>query len=624
MTLQHAEPMPVLMGKYRLIAELGRGGMARVFLAVVHGPSGFSKLVVLKMIRSHLADDPDAMQMFLDEARLAGRLNHPNVVHTLEVIQERGQYMMVMEYLEGQSFAEVLRRCRRQGVEFPLALQIRCMVDALEGLRYVHELRDFDGTLMHLVHRDVSPQNIFITYSGQVKVLDFGIAKAVTTSTETEAGVIKGKVAYMAPEQFVGGDIDQRVDIYAVGAILWQLATGKRLWRGVPDAQVMNHVVTGKLPDPSEHNPDVNPELARIVMKALAPDRDKRYASCLQLQNDLEALASSGSLEASSRDLGSFVADLFSDARQQIASTIEKQLAHAFNTHPDPLEQQSLPIVTPYSVRSTMHSLSDPSGRYAYAISSTDSQRSERVVSSSDDYVLGSVPSSQVSSIEHSMASDSMPSSHLYPMARKSPLMLIFATLGLAAVLAVALAVVFVIRSVMREPSQSLPSAAIGSQLPEMLVPSAAPTESEPDKAKAYVQIEIKAEPNDSVIYIDDKRQATNPVIHTVRKENKTYDIRVEAMGYNTRQMQVTAQRDVVLSIALQKKKRAIVRVPVSERREPSETPPKTTAVPSAPSQGASQGGDENQGASPGTSQSKDAPSARDRIKDLNKENPWE
>src|SRR5260370_1330933 len=185
-------------GKYKLLAELGRGGMANVYLAVARGPSGFNKLVVLKSLRSDLAGDPELLSMFWEEARLAARLNHPHVVQTYEVGEYAGRPVIVMEYLEGQTLANVLQRAKGQ---MSLALHLRVIIDSLEGLHHAHELTDFAGKALGLVHRDMSPQNVFITFDGQVKVLDFGIAKVVNSQAQTSTGVLKGKVKYMAREQ---------------------------------------------------------------------------------------------------------------------------------------------------------------------------------------------------------------------------------------------------------------------------------------------------------------------------------------------------------------------------------------------------------------------------------------
>src|SRR5580698_5191926 len=231
--------------KYRLIAEIGRGGMADVFLAVAQGPAGFNKLVVIKRARLELEQDPDFLSMFLDEARLAARLNHPNVVQTHEVGQEGDRYFIAMEYLDGQP----LNRIRaRAGASFATDMQVRVLTDTLAGLHHAHELCDFDGTALGVVHRDATPQNVFVTYDGQVKVVDFGIAKAIDSSSETRTGTVKGKVTYMAPEQAKGERVDCRADIFAVGVMLWEGIAGRRMWKGVPELTVVHELIGGKVP----------------------------------------------------------------------------------------------------------------------------------------------------------------------------------------------------------------------------------------------------------------------------------------------------------------------------------------------------------------------------------------
>src|SRR5690606_38361678 len=191
------------VGKCRILAELGHGGMANVYLAVQRGHGGFNKLVVLKALRPELAVEP-TLSMFLDEARVAAQLNHPNVVQTYEVGSHNDRNVIVMEYLEGQSFSQILRQSAAQGKELPLAAKLRILSNALDGLHYAHELTSYDGTRLDLVHGDVSPQNICVACNGQVKVLGFGIAKAASSTTQSAAGVVKGKLSYMAPEQLSG------------------------------------------------------------------------------------------------------------------------------------------------------------------------------------------------------------------------------------------------------------------------------------------------------------------------------------------------------------------------------------------------------------------------------------
>ena len=207
--------------------------MADVFLAVQSGPtgSGFQKLMVVKRLRQNLADEPEFVAMLVDEARIAARLNHPNVVQTNEVGELNGQYFIAMEYLDGQPLHRIQHRnAQRQkdGATAPFSkdLQYVVLLDVLAGLHHAHELLDYDGTPLQIVHRDMTPHNIFVTYEGQVKVVDFGIARAVGRSAETRQGIIKGKVRYMAPEQAIGHNVDRRADVFAIGIILWEVASG--------------------------------------------------------------------------------------------------------------------------------------------------------------------------------------------------------------------------------------------------------------------------------------------------------------------------------------------------------------------------------------------------------------
>src|SRR6185369_9959070 len=263
------------LGKYRLIAELGHGGMAEVYLAVVRGPAGFNKLLVIKQIRPQLAEDPEFLGMFLDEARLAARFSHPNVVQTNEVGQEGDRYFIAMEYLEGQPLNRVIHRLgRATGV--PLGMHVKVMLEVCAGLHHAHELADYDGTPLSVVHRDFTPHNIFLTYDGLVKVVDFGIAKAMNSSSETRTGVLKGKVAYMAPEQARGERVDRRADIFSVGVMLWEAATGKRLWKGVPDITILQRLLSGEIPTPRSVKPDISEKLEAIILKALSHQRDDR------------------------------------------------------------------------------------------------------------------------------------------------------------------------------------------------------------------------------------------------------------------------------------------------------------------------------------------------------------
>jgi serine/threonine-protein kinase len=314
------------LGKYQLIAELGHGGMAQVFLALVSGPAGFNKLVVIKQIRPQFAEDPEFLSMFLDEARLAARLNHPNVVQTNEVGEDGGRYFISMEYLEGQPLNRVLSRLGERAKESDRLSQrslLLILVDALAGLHHAHELCDFDGRRLEVVHRDMSPHNIFVTYAGQVKVVDFGIAKALSSSSETRTGVLKGKIGYMAPEQAMGEKVDRRADIFSCGMILWEMLTGRRMFKGVPDVAVLQKIVNGDVPSPRTVVPDLPARLEEICMKALARDREKRFETAAEMASEIEAALAEAAGKGSLRDVGKMLETHFDADRQRIKQLVE-------------------------------------------------------------------------------------------------------------------------------------------------------------------------------------------------------------------------------------------------------------------------------------------------------------
>jgi serine/threonine-protein kinase len=315
------------VGKYQILAELGRGGAASVCLAVTRGKGDVRKLVVLKALLPELAEEPNAVAAFLDEARLAAQLNHPNVVQTYEVGTESDRHVIVMEYLEGQSLSRITRIARKSASALPISYHLRIVAEMLQGLHYAHEVKSYDGRPLKIVHRDVSPQNVIVTYDGQVKILDFGIAKAASSSTHTAAGIMKGKIAYMAPEQMAGTFVDRRADIYSAGCMLWAAATGQKLWQDATDVQIVRAVVAGRIPSPKTVAPECPDELERIVMRALQPDPEKRYATALEMQNDLELFSERSGYAVKQRDLGKLVSELFSETRAEFNEGLERELS---------------------------------------------------------------------------------------------------------------------------------------------------------------------------------------------------------------------------------------------------------------------------------------------------------
>lgn len=342
--LHHSQQPSNVLGKFKLIAELGRGGMSEVYLAVIAGPAGFNKLVVIKLIKAELAEDQEFINMFLEEARLSARLSHPNVVQTNEVGEVGGRYYIAMEYLEGQPYSRCLHRLGRDR-GLPLGMSLRILSDVLAGLHYAHELADFDGSMLGVVHRDVTPHNVFVTYDGQVKVVDFGIAKAMNSSHETRTGMLKGKVGYMAPEQARGERVDRRADIFSVGVMLWEAAVGRRLWKGLNEVQILHQLLSGEIPSPRSMRPDISVQLEALIMKALASDREKRHSSAQELQHALDELMDAGSERSTLREVGRMMSQTFEEERKKLKAIIEQQVAKTAMVATGMYQQMALPSV---------------------------------------------------------------------------------------------------------------------------------------------------------------------------------------------------------------------------------------------------------------------------------------
>jgi serine/threonine protein kinase len=269
------------MGKYELVALLALGGTAEIYLARIGGVAGFEKYVVVKCLHDHLADDSEFVRMFLDEARLTAQLDHSNIVQTIELGEEGGRYYIVMEYLAGMSLSLVARRAQERvpGARMPVDLTLCVAAQACAGLHYAHQRTDMAGNPLNIVHRDVSPQNLVISFEGIVKLVDFGIAKAEMRDTATRTGTIKGKFAYMSPEQCKAGQVDHRTDVFAMGVVVHELLTGKRLFKRASTYDTYKAIVDTRVPAPSEVNHELDPALDDMIMKALAHDRDQRYPS---------------------------------------------------------------------------------------------------------------------------------------------------------------------------------------------------------------------------------------------------------------------------------------------------------------------------------------------------------
>ncbi len=278
------------LGRYELLLRIGRGGMATVWVARERGQTREQdRLVAVKAILSDLASDDDFVKMFLDEGRIIRMIRHPNVVDVYEPGEERGVMFMAMEWVEGDSLHAVIAEAGKRR-PIPPEMAVRIIADAASGLHAAHELKDDKGELMNVVHRDVSPHNILIGVDGAIKLVDFGVAKAMGRVSEaTSAGQLKGKFGYMSPEQAMAKKVDRRADVFALGIVLFELTTGRRLFRGEHDAETLHLVVSGKIPAPSSVEPHFPKELEAIVMKALERDVAKRFQTAAELQHALEA-----------------------------------------------------------------------------------------------------------------------------------------------------------------------------------------------------------------------------------------------------------------------------------------------------------------------------------------------
>jgi len=592
-----------VLGKFRLIAELGRGGMSEVYLAVIAGPAGFNKLVVVKLIKGDLAEDPEFISMFLEEARLSARLSHPNVVQTNEVGEFHGRYYIAMEYLDGQPYSRVLHRLGRDH-GLPLGMSLRILSDVLSGLHYAHELADFDGSPLSVVHRDVTPHNIFVSYDGQVKVVDFGIAKAMNSSHETRAGMLKGKVGYMAPEQAKGERVDRRADIFSVGVMLWEAAVGRRLWKGMNEVQILHQLLSGDFPSPRSMRPDISQKLESIIMRSIAPDREQRPRTALDLQAELEDLMDSGHDRATLREVGRMVSQTFVDEQTKLKAIIEQQLAKSASLPTAAYQQVSLPNFTQQAAMTGeqqrpsfgpgvpqvgygMQGTGSNSMPGSYSNSGPASQSGMSQVGPmshrggpghSGQYLLnegsvsmhGSLPGPQngsVPSVHGPATSGSYPgSSQSQPsvsnmtgsiarasVSRSGPQpsqsstgskVALVAAGGLAAASLLGLVLYL---SLFREPipGQTAPAAtAAAAPAPTPTAEATATATSEADAKE--LPIEVKVTPTSAEIFLDGESIGTGEVKKKIPIDGKEHELRVEAAGYTSKVRKIDPDEEFV------------------------------------------------------------------------------
>jgi len=333
---QTEEQLPKQFGKYTLMRRLAAGGMAELFLALHKSVAGFEKLIVIKRILPAMNQDKAFIDMLLHEARVAATLSHPNIVQTFDVGQVDGTYFIAMEHIHGEDIRSVVRAMKRNMVlEFPTEHAIAICLHTCAGLAYAHDKRDLNGSSLGIVHRDISPQNIVITFEGDVKVVDFGIAKSQHVVEDRSPGQLKGKVPYMSPEQAAGEEIDWRSDIFAVGVILFELTTGKRLFKGASEYETLKLICEREYPRPSQVRAGYPLGLERIVMRALAKRREDRYQSARDMQSDLEAFVREERMPVSTVAVSEWMRMLFRDKIVQ-----QQELLHDVKRLADVLADQ--------------------------------------------------------------------------------------------------------------------------------------------------------------------------------------------------------------------------------------------------------------------------------------------
>jgi serine/threonine protein kinase len=485
-----------------MLMELGRGGTAVVYAALARGLGGFSKLVVLKVTRAEIGDHPEAVRMFLNEARLSARMNHPNVVQVYEVVEDQGLPVIVMEYLDGQSFAMILRNLHRLDV-YPVNLALGVLCKALEGLHYAHSLTDFSGRPLKIIHRDVTPHNIMVTYDGQVKLLDFGIAKLDASNGHTKTGIIKGKLAYMPKEQIDGSEVDARTDVFAIGVILWEVVAAQRMWGTLADATVMKNLLCNDIPRLRDVKPDVNPELEQIVNKAIAPEAEDRYSSAHEL-----LVALSGFLEeqgglASQSEIAELVNQTCGDLKEHSKKRLDRELAK--------ISQSA-------------------DGGWNDDVPAEFTGSGPKVLEPSQDSISRQrAPHDTLSRTGFAGQAES----GLQPGKRKLVWTVGAALVGLGVLVA--------------GGSALLPTAASKPESAPVR-PAVAPVAPAP---AAMIRLMLRATPEQAALYLDGARLASNPFTSSQPVDEREHELRITADGFEPITRSVRFDRDVELQLAL-------------------------------------------------------------------------
>ncbi|MBL93188.1 MAG: serine/threonine protein kinase [Myxococcales bacterium] len=335
-------------GKYNLLKRIAVGGMAEIFLARQEGLEGFEKMICIKRIRPHLSNQPNFVTMFLNEAKLAARLNHPNIAQIYDLGRINDSYFIAMEHISGRDMSRIIPKAQTKGIGFPMVYALKVAANVCDGLNYAHTKTDAYGNPLHIVHRDVTPENCLVGFNGTVKLVDFGIAKANTQLEETQAGELKGKLSYMSPEQAMGEPLDHRSDIFSLGAILYEWITSARIFTGENEMAILKEIVDGHIYRPSYFKDNVPEPVENILMRALEKDREKRYQSAWEMQYDIDTYLASCEFTPSNIHLANFLKQIFEDEiqdeQEQLVRLRNEQVYQEPSAYDDVLNEEVLDI----------------------------------------------------------------------------------------------------------------------------------------------------------------------------------------------------------------------------------------------------------------------------------------
>jgi tetratricopeptide (TPR) repeat protein len=361
-----SELQPTRFGKYLLLEKLAVGGMAQLYRAKITGIQGFEKLIAIKTILSHLTEEKELLSSFIDEAKLAALLHHQNIVQIYDFGTMENSYFIAMEYLFGKDLRYIFSKSQEKNLPLSNEHALYIMTRICSGLDYAHSLKDFQGKPLNIIHRDISPQNIIVTYEGEIKIVDFGIAKAASQSTITQFGMIKGKIAYMSPEQASGQPIDYRSDIFSTGIILYEMVTGKRMFTGPDTLQILAKVSRAEFEPPEVARSGLPTKVYKILNRALMKEPEDRYQSCGEMLADLEECMFQLSLRPTARGISQYMKELF---KEEIAAEDEmmREAAVADMARPSPAEKE---------VRAIEVGLEKPKVSYEEEVPKTQKKRS--------------------------------------------------------------------------------------------------------------------------------------------------------------------------------------------------------------------------------------------------------